>query len=189
MIDRPTSPFRTWTPAVMALWATACFPASGPSLLAQEPRQRYPVEGRLVLAPLENLTAEENADEVVGRLLEASLRDAGLSLGDSIDGALPVGRNASDVELRHAAASNGAGYALFGKVLEFGFRDLDREAGLPAPVVSLDLQLMNVETGNVVWRERLYGPPGLGPSEAGLGAISQGLAATVADALAPTGAL
>lgn len=147
---------------------------------------RFPVNTRLLLVPLENLSGNPDADEIVLRLIDDSLRSRGLSVAGWAQN-LPVGRLATPIEIQQSAASLRASYALTGTLTEFGYRS-GAIPGEPAePIISVEFRLLEVATGHVIW-EANFGDTSARriATRRDLGAVALHLAEDVSAALSPS---
>lgn len=147
---------------------------------------RFAVNTRLLLVPLENLSGNPDADEVVLRLIDDSLRARGLPVAGWAQN-LPAGRLATPIEIQQSAASLRASYALTGTLTEFGYRS-GAIPGEPAePIISVELRLLEVATGHVIW-EATFGDTSARriATRRDLGAVALHLAEDVSAALSPS---
>lgn len=139
----------------------------------------FVVDGPVALAPLENLSGNERAPEILHHFLEGALSSRGTVVVGSLEGSLPKERAPSSVELQYAGAKVGASFVLLGTVTEYRFREPARGAE-PVPLISVQLKILDVASGRLVWEE----PFEIAHGE-GLGGASIALAARVAKTISP----
>lgn len=144
----------------------------------------FPLDARVALAPLENLTNDPGAADALSSTLDGALRAAGARVTPPLVGALPRGRRASVLEVQQAAAVYGARYALTGSVVEFGFRDAAIPGDPAEPIVAVDLALLEVASGRSVWTATFAAGAVRGERRT-LSGVARAVARDVAQALAP----
>lgn len=148
--------------------------------------KRFPVAGKIALVPLENLSRVPDANAIVLRLVEDSfLRQSILVTG--VLTAVPRDRLPTPMEIQQAAAAAGARYALSGSVVEFGYRPGTLPGDPAEPIVSVNVRLLDIQTGEIVW-EAIFGENSGRKMKIrrDLGMVATGIADDMAAALAVT---
>lgn len=166
-------------------FGTGCAGRSRPAPDAAE-AVRFPLSGRVAIAPLEDFSGRPSAPGVLELLIEDALRNAGVQVAGHLQGSLPTDRRPTPVEVQQAAAAVGASHVLGGAVTEYGFRSGSSPAEPPEPIVAVELKLFEVETGRVVWAQGFHASSRrmVGRTD-GPGAVAINLARNVARALEP----
>lgn len=166
--------------------ASGCAGRAAPKAEASAQAARFPVVGRVAIAPLEDFSGRPSAPGVLELLIDDALRNAGVEVAGHLDGSLPTDRRPTPLEVQQAAAAAGATHVLGGAVTEYGFRAGASPAEPPEPIVAVELKLFEVATGRIVWAHGFHGSSRrlMGRTD-GPGAVAINLARDVARALEP----
>ncbi len=148
--------------------------------------KRFPVAGKIALVPLENLSHAPDANAIVLRLVEDSFSRESIAVTGVLT-AIPRDRLPTPMEIQQAAAAAGARYALSGSVVEFGYRPGTLPGDPAEPIVSVNVRLLDIQTGGIVWEAIFGGNSGRKMKiRRDLGMVATGIADDMAAALAVT---
>lgn len=150
-----------------------------------DPPPRFPLKAPVAVAPFENLSGNRDATAVLTWMLDGAMRENRVRVAGELSPGLFSGRLATPLELQQAAAGLGAEWTLTGTILEYGYR----EAAIPGdpmePIVSLDLRLVSVTSGAIVWQQTFSASSHGAERRRSLAAVARGIAAKVGTTLAP----
>jgi hypothetical protein len=109
------------------------------------------ISGRVLLAPFENATDDENAGKILADLAATELMARGLRVSQMApkgDGPLGEVQKFSDNDLAVAAKEKGARFIITGAALEYRYKtDLDGD-----PAVGIRVSVVEASSGKVAWQ-------------------------------------
>lgn len=156
---------------------------------AGDPPRPFQVTGPVAMAPFENLSENRDAAGVLAWMLDGAMRQSGVRMAGELSPGLFGGRLATPLELQQAAAGLGAQWTLSGTILEYGYREATISGDPREPIVSLDLRLVSVTSGEIAWQQTFSASSHKAERRRSLAAVAQGIAAEVGIVLGRGGAV